>query len=121
MGMSRRGYVYILASQRNGTLYVGVTSDLVERVWEHRQDLVESFTKRYGVHRLVYYEIHAEIAEAIRREKRIKKWERGWKIRLVEQMNPDWQDLFEDLVGKEEAGIRSESGPGDPGFPPARE
>jgi putative endonuclease len=119
--MSKRGYVYILANQRNGTLYIGVTSDLVKRVWEHRQDLVESFTKRYSVHRLVYYEVHEEIVGAIRREKRIKKWEREWKIRLIEEMNPDWQDLFDNLSGNDGAGDQPGYGAIDPGFPPSRE
>ena len=86
--------VYILASQRNGTLYIGVTSDLVQRVWQHRNDLVEGFTKKYGVHRLVYYELHADMTEAIQREKRLKKWNRAWKIELIEKENPEWLDLW---------------------------
>ena len=90
--------VYIMASQRNGTLYVGVTSDLVKRIWEHRNDVEEGFTKRYGVHLLVYFETHARIDDAILREKRIKKWRRAWKIRLIETMNPEWNDLYESIV-----------------------
>ena len=90
--------VYIMASQRNGTLYVGVTSDLVKRIWEHRNDVEEGFTKRYGVHLLVYFETHARIDDAILREKRIKKWRRAWKIRLLETMNPEWNDLYESIV-----------------------
>lgn len=90
--------VYILASKRNGTLYIGVTSDLVRRVWEHKQDLVEGFTKRYGVHILVWYEVHEEMHAAITREKAIKEWKRGWKLKLIEQVNPDWRDLYGDLV-----------------------
>ena len=86
--------VYILASQRNGTLYIGVTSDLVQRVWQHRNGLVEGFTKKYGVHRLVYYELHADMTEAIQREKRLKKWNRAWKIELIEKENPEWLDLW---------------------------
>jgi len=86
--------VYILASRRNGTLYAGVTSDPVRRVWEHKQDLVEGFTKKYRVHRLVYIELHADMAEAILREKRIKKWNREWKIALIENSNPEWNDLW---------------------------
>ena len=86
--------VYILASRRNGTLYAGVTSDPVRRVWEHTQDLVEGFTKKYRVHRLVYIELHADMAEAILREKRIKKWNREWKIALIENSNPVWNDLW---------------------------
>ena len=91
--------VYILASGRNGTLYIGVTSSLEDRVSLHKQDLVEGFTKRYGVHHLVYYEMHATMPEAIRREKQLKKWNRAWKIRLIEQMNPEWVDLFDEFWG----------------------
>ena len=91
-------YVYILASDRNGTLYVGVTNDLARRVYEHRNDLIEGFTKRYGVHRLVWFEVHGDINEAIIREKRIKKWNRSWKLRVIEEMNPDWIDLTEQLM-----------------------
>jgi putative endonuclease len=91
-------YVYILASDRNGTLYVGVTNDLARRVYEHRNDLIEGFTKRYGVHRLVWFEVHGDINEAIIREKRIKKWNRSWKLRVIEEMNPDWIDLADQLM-----------------------
>ena len=94
----RHYYVYILASDRNGTLYVGVTNDLARRVYEHRNDLIEGFTKRYGVHRLVWFEVHGDINEAIIREKRIKKWNRSWKLRVIEEMNPDWIDLTEQLM-----------------------
>lgn len=97
--MPKRGYVYLLASQRNGTLYVGVTSDLRRRVWEHKNDRHDGFTKRYGVHRLVYYEVHDDIRDAIVREKRIKKWRRSWKLELIEKLNPTWRDLYEDLRG----------------------
>ena len=96
-GMSKPGYVYLLASQRNGTLYVGVTSDLVKRVWEHKQDLVGGFTKRYQVHRLVHYEVFEDIRDAIVRERRIKKWKRGWKVQLIEEENPGWNDLYDGL------------------------
>ncbi len=89
--------VYILASRRNGTLYVGVTSDLSRRVSEHRADMIDGFTRRYGVHGLVYAEFHATMAEAIQREKHIKKWRRAWKIRLIEQTNPTWRDLYEEI------------------------
>ena len=89
--------VYILASQRNGTLYVGVTSDLSRRVSAHSEDIVESFTKRYGVHRLVYAEFHTTMLDAILREKRIKKWRRAWKIILIEESNPDWKDLSDEI------------------------
>ena len=90
--------VYLLASQRNGTLYAGVTSDLIRRVWEHKNDLTDGFTKRYGVHTLVWYEVHDNMESAIRREKAIKKWRRTWKIKLIEQSNAQWQDLYEELV-----------------------
>ena len=92
------GYVYLLASKRNGTLYVGVTSDLVQRVWQHKSDLTEGFTKRYGVHTLVWYEVHESMESAIRREKAIKEWKRAWKLELIEKENPKWRDLYEDIV-----------------------
>ena len=92
------GYVYILASARNGTLYIGVTSDIGRRVWEHREDLVEGFTKRYGVKTLVYYEAFEGIADAIHREKQLKKWNRAWKLELIESSNPDWNDLSSTLL-----------------------
>ena len=92
--MSRQYYVYILASERNGTLYIGMTNNLARRVWEHRQGSVEGFTKRYNVHRLVYCESFARPLEAIQREKRLKKWNRAWKVRLIESANPDWKDLY---------------------------
>jgi putative endonuclease len=93
--MRKQPAVYILASGRNGTLYIGVTSDLQKRTWEHKNDLIEGFTKRYSVHRLVYYELHEEMVSAIRREKQIKKWHRDWKLKLIEGENPDWNDLWE--------------------------
>ena len=89
--------VYILASRRNGTLYTGVTSNLIKRIWEHRNNLAEGFTKRYGVHMLVYYEQHLTMEVAITREKRLKKWKRDWKLRLIEQNNPRWRDLWQDI------------------------
>ena len=89
--------VYVLASKRNGTLYVGVTSNLVQRVWQHKNDLVEGFTKRYGVHTLVCYEIHETMESAITREKAIKRWKRDWKIELIQRDNPSWRDLYDDL------------------------
>jgi putative endonuclease len=93
-GMAKTPCVYVLASTRNGTLYVGVTSDLFNRAAVHRQDLIEGFTKRYGVHRLVYYEMHNTMPEAIRHEKQLKKWNRSWKIRLIEQMTRNgWTSL----------------------------
>ena len=98
-GMEKEFYVYILASGRNGTLYIGVTSDLVRRVWEHKNKVVEGFTKKYGVDRLVYYEVHAGGHQAVSREKRMKKWNRAWKIELIEGMNPRWRDLYGDICG----------------------
>ncbi len=90
--------VYILASARNGPLYTGVTSDLVKRVWEHRNDLIEGFTKRYSVHTLVWFEVHTEMEPAIVREKTIKGWRRRWKLELIESTNPSWRDLYPDLL-----------------------
>jgi putative endonuclease len=87
-----------MASSRNGTLYIGVTSDLVKRVWQHKNDVVESFTNKYKLHLLVWYEPHQNITVAISREKALKKWNRIWKLRLIEQSNPDWQDLYEQLI-----------------------
>jgi putative endonuclease len=98
MSMDKSSYVYILASGLNGTIYVGVTSDLVKRVWQHREGLADGFTKQYGIKKLVWYEIHTEIAEAIRREKQIKKWDRNWKIELIQQTNPRWRDLYADIT-----------------------
>jgi putative endonuclease len=95
--MEKQPAVYILASQRNGTVYIGVTSDLAKRVWEHRRDLIDGFTKRYGCHTLVYFEQHAEMTEAILREKQMKKWNRAWKVELIEKHNPDWSDLWPDI------------------------
>ena len=89
--------VYILASRPRGTLYVGVTSNLIQRVWQHRSHVCEGFTKRYGVTRLLWYEQHESMEEAIRREKAIKKWNRQWKLQLVEARNPEWTDLYESL------------------------
>jgi putative endonuclease len=91
-------YVYILASKRNGTLYIGVTNDLVQRVWEHREGAKEGFSKKYDVHDLVYYESTPDVASAIIREKQLKKWNRGWKLQLIEKMNPEWKDLYEEIV-----------------------
>lgn len=86
--------VYILASQRNGTLYIGVTSNLVQRIWRHKNDLVEGFTEKYGVHSLVYFEQLDDMPNAIAREKQLKKWNRAWKLSLIEKQNPTWQDLW---------------------------
>jgi putative endonuclease len=91
-------FVYLLASRINGTLYVGVTNDLARRVWQHREGIGGAFTKKYRVHRLVWFEVHADIGAAITREKQIKKWNRAWKIQMIEQLNPRWDDLYETLV-----------------------
>jgi len=87
-----------MASNRNGTLYIGVTSDLVTRVWQHKNNVVEGFTKKYEVHQLVWYELHDNMESAISREKSLKKWNRIWKLRLIEQINPEWQDLYNQLT-----------------------
>jgi len=103
--------VYILANQRNGTLYVGVTSDLIGRVWEHKRGEIEGFTKQYGIKLLVYLEVHATMSEAILREKQIKKWRRAWKIALIQRDNPEWRDLYDEIAGAA----------APDGFPPSRE
>ena len=92
-------YVYLLASKRNGTLYVGGTNDLVRRVWEHKNDLADGFTKRYSVHQLVWFEAAESPSAAILREKQIKKWNRRWKLKLIEQENPQWLDLYDSIAG----------------------
>ena len=96
-GMMRKPCVYILASRRNGTLYIGATSNLVERVWQHKNDLLEGFTKRYGVHILMWYEVHDTMQGAIVRERALKEWKRVWKLRLIEESNPKWEDLYDTL------------------------
>jgi len=99
--MDRQPCVYILASDRNGTLYVGVTSNLVGRTWQHREHAIGGFTERYDVVRLVWYEMHDTMESAILREKRIKKWRRAWKVQLIDQGNPSWRDLWPDITGWE--------------------
>jgi len=96
--VEKQFYVYILASKRNGTLYIGVTSNLLQRVWQHKNKLVDGFTKKYNVNTLVYYEVHSNAESAITREKQMKKWRRLWKIELIEEKNPDWKDLYEDIL-----------------------
>lgn len=96
--MQRQPCVYLLANRPDGTLYTGVTSDLVKRVWQHKNNVIEGFTKKYGVHRLVWYEIHSTMDTAIQREKRIKNWNREWKISLIIASNPAWRDLYPDLL-----------------------
>ncbi|KAF1083032.1 MAG: Excinuclease ABC, C subunit-like [Candidatus Rifleibacterium amylolyticum] len=108
MGRSeKQPCVYVLASKRNGTLYIGVTSNLVQRIWQHKNNEVEGFTKKYQVHLLVYYELHETMESAITREKRMKKWNRDWKINFIEKENPEWHDLWSGIV--------------EDRFPPARE
>ncbi len=108
--------VYLLASKRNGTLYIGVTSNLVARTWQHREHLVEGFTHRYNVTRLVWYELHATMEAAILREKQLKKWNREWKLRLVDEANPGWRDLWDEIVGQVAVVVSDEER-----FPPSRE
>ena len=95
--MNKQPCVYILTNKRNGTLYIGVTSDLLKRVWQHKENLVDGFTKRYHVHKLVWYEVHSRMEHAIQREKQLKEWHRPWKLRLIEEKNPNWTDLYEAL------------------------
>ena len=99
MAESGRYWVYILANKVGGTVYIGVTGDLIGRAWQHREEVVEGFTSQYHVHRLVYFEEFGDIELAIRREKRLKKWKRQWKIDLIEKTNPDWADLYPGLAG----------------------
>ncbi len=95
--MEKQPCVYLLASKRNGTLYVGVTSNLPKRVWEHKSKFVKGFTEKYRVDKLVWYELHGTMESAIQREKNIKNWKRRWKLEIIEAMNPDWKDLYEEL------------------------
>jgi len=91
-------FVYILARERNSTFYVGITSDLAKRVWEHKNEVADGFTKQYGIKTLVYFETFDEPENAIKREKRLKKWPRAWKMKIIEQMNPNWDDLYEKIA-----------------------
>jgi len=93
--MEKGGFVYIMASRRNGTIYIGVTSDLPKRVWEHKEGIIEGFTRKYGCKTLVWFEKHDTIEAAITRERQMKGWKRAWKLRVIEEKNPDWDDLFE--------------------------
>ena len=95
--MEKEFYVYILASKKNGTLYTGVTSNIIKRTWQHKNGLIEGFSKKYNIKNLVYYEVHANPESAITREKQIKKWRRAWKLRLIEEKNPEWKDLYEEI------------------------
>jgi len=91
-------YVYILASKRNGTFYIGITNDLVRRVYEHKNGLIKGFTQKYGVNKLVYYEQSESVESVIQREKQLKVWHRKWKIRLIEETNPEWNDLYDSII-----------------------
>jgi len=95
--MEKQFYVYILASKRNGTLYIGVTSALAQRTWQHKNSVVPGFTEKYNVVNLVYYEVHGQAESAINREKQLKKWNRAWKLRLIEEKNPEWRDLYDEV------------------------
>lgn len=99
------GYVYMMASRKNGTIYVGATSDLIKRAWEHRNGVVPGFTRRYGCNLLVWFEVHDDLEEARRRELQIKEWKRAWKVRLIEEANFDWNDLYPAIVGPADAGL----------------
>ncbi len=105
MPSNRQPAVYILASQRNGTLYIGVTSNLVQRVWQHRQGLADGFTNTHGVKTLVWYELHETMGSAITREKALKKWNRQWKLRLIEASNPDWADQWSAIIGGDDESV----------------
>ena len=96
--VSKQPAVYILASKRNGTLYIGVTSNLIKRIWEHKNNLVQGFTKQYNVHDLVWYELHENMESAILREKMLKEWKRTWKLELIESSNPNWHDLYDTII-----------------------
>ena len=96
--MNKDPAVYILASQKNGTLYVGVTSNLLQRTYQHKHNLISGFSSKYHVHQLVYYEIHADMEAALTREKQIKKWKRAWKINLITEKNPEWNDLYSEII-----------------------
>src|SRR5262249_5609798 len=101
MARERQFYVYILASDRNGTLYFGVTSNLIGRIWQHKEKVVAGFTARYDIQKLVYFEVHNIAESAIVREKQVKKGNRAWKLRLIEEHNPDWDDLYQTLAGEQ--------------------
>lgn len=96
--MEKQYYVYMLASRKNGTLYIGVTSNLIKRVYEHKNNLIKGFTQKYNVHKLVYYEVFDNAYESITREKRMKNWKRQWKIELINKFNPEWKDLYDDIL-----------------------
>ncbi len=95
----KNGYVYIVTNKPFGTLYIGVTSNLIKRIWEHREKQIDGFTKRYNLTRLVYYEMYERIDDAIYREKQMKEWNRNWKLRQIIEINSDWKDLYDDIIG----------------------
>ena len=95
--MEKSFYIYILANKRNGTLYIGITSDLIKRIGEHKNKVIKGFTKKYSIDKLVYYEHHDTAESAINREKRLKDWDRKWKLELIEKSNPAWKDLYKDI------------------------
>lgn len=97
--MQKHYYVYILTKDKNSTFYVGITSDLAKRIWEHKNGAADGFTKKYGIKTLVYYEVFDDPENAIKREKRLKKWNRGWKMSIIEKTNPDFRDLYEEILG----------------------
>ena len=97
--MNKNYYIYILSNKRNGTLYIGVTNDLIRRVYEHKNELIDGFSKKYGLHNLVYFEHATDAKAAIYREKQLKKWNRKWKIELIEKENPEWKDLYSEISG----------------------
>jgi putative endonuclease len=112
--MEKQPTVYMLASERNGTLYIGVTSNLVGRTWQHREHIIDDFTKRYGITVLVWYELHPTMESAILREKQIKKWNRSWKLRLIQETNPRWMDLWTEIIGESvgmDSRLRGNDGP----------
>ena len=104
--MKNSGWVYILASSKMGTLYIGSTSDLIGRVWQHKNKIIKGFTEKYNVNKLVYYEWHDDLKNMVNRERQIKKWNRNWKVRIIIEMNPEWRDLYDEICS---------------GFPPSRE
>ena len=93
-----KGYVYIISNKKNGTIYIGVTNNLIRRIYEHKYEMVEGFSKKYGLHKLVYYEIYNTIKDAIAREKQLKNWKRNWKVKLIEKDNPEWKDLYQEIL-----------------------
>jgi putative endonuclease len=96
--MTKQFYVYILASKRNGTIYIGVTSNLTQRIWQHKNNQAEGFSKKHNIKQLVYFEQHETAENAITREKQLKKWNRAWKLKLIEKVNPEWKDLYEIIL-----------------------